>query len=146
MSAPQATQDMEVLAAVLAGAPDPEIVALEARLRAAQLRGDVRELNELIADELIFAGPDGSLATKEQDLASHGSGAVRFLAHVPEQLRVRRVGSDVAVTSLRTRLTVQVDGAPVEGTFRYTRVWARESGVSWRVVAGHVSQLPLPTM
>ena len=146
MREPEQGPDTEAMGAVLAGPPDPEIVALEARLRSAQLRADVRELNELIADELIFAGPDGSLATKEQDLASHGSGAVRFLEHVPEQLRVRRVGSDVAITSLRARLTVRLDGAPVQGTFRYTRVWARESGGSWRVVGGHVSQLPLSTM
>ena len=146
MPRPEDARDIGALEAVLTGAPDPEIVSLEARLRAAQLRADVPELNELIADELVFAGPDGSLATKEQDLASHGSGAVRFLEHVPEQLRVRRVGSDVAITSLRARLTVQVDGAPVRGTFRYTRVWARERGGPWRVVGGHVSQLPLPTV
>ena len=123
-------------------APDSEIVALEARLRAAQLAADVGALDALIADELLFTGPDGTLGTKAQDLAAHASGAVRFRVHEPEELRVRRVGPDVAVTALRARLAVEVSGTLMQGVYRYTRVWAREHGGPWRVVAGHVSAVP----
>ena len=137
-SAPELAQ----LTAVMVGAPDPEIVALEARLRAAQLTADVPALDALIADELLFTGPDGQLGTKAADLAAHRSGAVRFRTHVPEELRVRRVGSHVAVSALRARLVVEVGGASVAGTYRYTRVWAREPDGAWRVVGGHVSPVP----
>ena len=123
-------------------APDSEIVALEARLRAAQLAADVGALDALIADELLFTGPDGTLGTKAQDLEAHASGAVRFRVHEPEELRVRRVGPDVAVTALRARLAVEVAGTLMQGVYRYTRVWAREHGRPWRVVAGHVSAVP----
>ncbi len=133
--------DVAAMEAVLVGAADPEIVALEARIRAAQLGADVAELDRLIADELLFAGPDGQLGTKAQDLEAHGSGAVRFRAHEPEELRVRRVGSDVAISALRARLAVEVAGTIVTGVYRYTRVWAREGGGPWRVVGGHVSKV-----
>src|SRR5690606_14116796 len=109
---------------------------LEARMRDAQLAADVVALDELIADELLFAGPTGELSTKAEDLEAHRSGAVRFLRHEPEELRVRRIGGDVAVAALRTRLLVEVGGRAVAGTYRYTRVWARESPHPWRVVAG----------
>jgi clan AA aspartic protease (TIGR02281 family) len=132
------------MAAVLVGAADPEIVALEARLRAAQLGADVAALDHLIADELLFTGPDGQLGTKAQDLAAHGSGAVRVRAHEPEELRVRRVGPDAAVAALLTRLAVDVGGTRVEGRYRYTRVWAREGGAPWRVVGGQVSAVAAP--
>src|SRR4051812_42513751 len=88
----------------LVGPADPEIVALETRLRAAQLDADVAALDALIADALLFTGPDGQLGTKAQDLEAHGSGAVRFRAHEPEELRVRRIGGDVAVVALRAQL------------------------------------------
>lgn len=133
--------DVAQMLAVVAGAIDHEIVLLEAALRAAQLSADVKTLDALIADDLLFAGPDGRLGSKAADLASHGSGAVRFRVHEPEELRVRAVGSSVRVASLQARLTVEVDGAPVSGTYRYTRVWAREGGGSWRVVAGQVSEV-----
>jgi ketosteroid isomerase-like protein len=128
-----------LLSAVLVGPPDAELVDLEARLRDAQLAADIAALDALIADDLLFVGPDGRLATKSQDLEAHASGAVRFREHVPEELRVRRIGSDVAVASLRARLAVEVGGDISRGTYRYTRVWAREADAHWRVVGGHVS-------
>ena len=129
--------------AVVVGAADDEIVALEARIRAAQLAADVSALDDLLADDLLFTGPDGQLGTKAQDLEAHGTGVVRFREHVPEELCVRRVGADVAVAALRARLAVEVAGALVRGTFRYTRVWAREDRKGWRVVGGHVSEVPI---
>lgn len=134
--------EVAALQRVLAGPADPEIVACEAALRAAQLAADADALDRLIADELLFTGPDGELGTKAQDLAAHRSGAVRFLEHEPEELRIRRVGTHVAVAGLRARLAVAVAGTPVRGTYRYTRVWAREDGGPWRVVGGHVSAVP----
>ena len=131
--------DIDLLAAVVIGAPDPEIVELEARIRAAQLRADVSALDALLAEDLLFTGPDGTVGTKAQDLAAHASGTVRFRDHVPLELRVRRIGSAVAVTSLRAQLAVEVAGTLTSGEYRYTRVWAREASRDWRVVGGHVS-------
>jgi hypothetical protein len=135
------------MAAVLVGVADPEIVALEAELRTAQLGADVAALDRLIADDLLFTGPERELGTKAQDLSAHGSGAVRVRSHEPEELRIRRVGADAAVSALRARLAVEVAGTLFRGTYRYTRVWAREGaslgdGGAWRVVAGHVSEVP----
>jgi len=130
------------MSAAFVGTPDAEIVALEERLRAAQLSADVAELDELIDDVLLFTGPDGQLGTKAQDLAAHRDGAVRFRQHEPEELRVRRVGPDVAVVALRARLAVEVGGDLVRGTYRYTRVWSRGKDGAWRVVGGHVSEVP----
>jgi ketosteroid isomerase-like protein len=133
------TVDTIIWRAAAIGAIDEHILQLEARLRIAQLTADVATLDALIADELLFAGPDGALATKAMDLSSHASGSVRFREHHPEALHMRRVGTDCVVVSLRTRLVVEVAGAAMGGTFRYTRVWAREIDNSWRVVAGQVS-------
>jgi ketosteroid isomerase-like protein len=127
--------------AVAAQDADRAIVAAEAKLRAAQLSADVGMLDTLITDELLFTGPYGRLATKADDLAAHGSGVVRFRAHEPEELRDRSVGPDVAIAALRVRLSVEVNGQVFAGTYRYTRVWAREDGGAWRVVGGHVSRV-----
>jgi len=131
--------DTIVLDQVLVGSPDREIVILETRIRAAQLGADLTALEELISDDLLFTGPDGQLATKAQDIEAYRSGIVQFVAHVPEELRIRRVSADVAITSLRAQLTVNVAGTLSHGTYRYTRVWAREDHSTWRVVGGHVS-------
>ena len=136
------SNDVTTIERVLNSAADPEIAALERELRAAQLEADVAVLDRLIADQLLFTGPDGQLGTKAQDLEAHASGVVRFRSHEPEELRVRRVGKNVAVAALRARLAVEVAGTIMRGTYRYTRVWAREKGGPWRVVGGHVSEVP----
>jgi len=129
------------MASALVGAADEEMVALEARIRRAQLDADVVALDALISNDLLFTGPDGQVGTKAQDLDAHRSGLVRFREHEPEELRVRRIGTDVAVVALRARLAVEVAGTLIRGTHRYTRVWAREGG-EWRVVGGHVAAVP----
>jgi ketosteroid isomerase-like protein len=133
---------LSALQAVLVGPDDPEIVTLETEIRAAQLAADVAALDKLIAEELLFTGPDGELGTKAEDLSAHRSGVVRMREHQPEELRIRRVGTDVAIVALRARLVVDVAGATVQGTYRYTRVWAREHESAWRVVGGHVGAVP----
>ena len=133
--------DASALQKVLVGPDDPEIVALEAALRNAQLTANVGALDGLIAEDLLFTGPDGQLGTKAQDLAAHRSGVVRMREHEPTELRIRRVGADVAIVALATQLVVEVNGATVRGSYRYTRVWAREQG-AWRVAGGHVAMTP----
>jgi len=136
-----ARADATALERALIGPDDPEIVALEAALRSAQLAADVDALDRLIAEDLLFTGPDGKLGTKAQDLASHRSGVVRMRVHEPIELRVRRIGARVAIVALLTHLVVDINGATVQGTYRYTRVWAREQG-RWRVAGGHVAAAP----
>ena len=131
--------DISSLGNILVGDADPEIVALEARLRNAQLNADLTALENLIADDLLFTGPNGQLGTKAQDIEAYRSGTVQFKEHIPEELRIRRVGIDLAITSLRAQLAVEVAGNLSRGTYRYTRIWAREGGKTWRVVGGHVS-------
>ncbi len=132
-------RDTLTLEQVLAGNSDPEIVSLETRIRAAQLSADITALDELISDDLLFTGPDGQLGTKAQDIEAYRSGTVKFLAHIPRELRIRRVGENIAISSLRAQLTVDVAGNISRGAYRYTRIWAREDGKRWRVVGGHVS-------
>jgi Domain of unknown function (DUF4440) len=118
------------------------IVELEARLRSAQLAGDVIALDGLIDDKLLFTGPLGQLLSKQEDLDSHRSGAVRFLQHHPMELSLHEPAAGVVVTNVLARLELEVSGTTVVGLFRYTRVWARGTGNEWRVVAGHTSAVP----
>lgn len=105
-----------VMERVAVGTIDAEFIDLEAALRVAQLRADVSALDRLVSDELLFTGPDGQLGTKAQDLEAHRAGVVRFRSHEPEELRIRRIGPDVAIVALRPRLTVEVNGALIDGT------------------------------
>lgn len=114
---------------------------LEERLRSAQLNADVDQLDALISDDLLFAGPDGSLVSKADDLAAYRSKVIRILSHQPEELLVRRVRADVFLVSLRARLRGIHAGTAFSVQARYMRVWAR-GPEGWRVVGGQASAIP----
>ncbi len=118
---------------------DDVIRALEERLWAAQLAADVATLDELIADDLLFAGPTGELATKAEDLEQHRSGALKITKLVPVDYRLREIPGG-AITSVLMDGAAIVQGQPVSGLLRYTRVWIQENG-RWRIAGGHLSML-----
>ncbi len=124
---------------VLVGMADPAIVVLEARMRMAQLSADLTALDDLISNDILFTGPDGQLGSKTQDIEAYRAGTIKFIDHVPEEFRIQRVSADVSISALRAQLTVAVAGRLSRGVYRYTRIWAREDGQTWRVVGGHVS-------
>jgi hypothetical protein len=117
-----------------------EVLEYEERLRAAMLAGDVAELDRLIADDLAFVGPDGTVATKEDDLAGHRSGAIRFES-IAYGERHTRVLEGAVFTTVVADLVVWVNGQRFAGPYRYLRAW-RTLPSGWQIVGGQVSPLP----
>ncbi len=109
----------------------------EAALRQAQLASDVRELDRLVDDALVFTGPNGALYTKQDDLGAHRRGLIRITRLDPSEERILRFGH-IAVVIVRMEMAGTFEGAAFAGPFRYTRVWRAHSD-GWRIVAGHVS-------
>ena len=118
---------------------DEQVVLAEERsLQAAQLAGDVDELDRLLHPELLAVGPDGQMVDKAADLAAHRAGVFEiFELEEEEEVRVKVVG-DVAMTFVVLRVRGTIDDAEVGGRMRYTRTWTRDGG-PWRVVAAHIS-------
>ncbi|MGI5125833.1 nuclear transport factor 2 family protein [Pseudonocardia sp. CA-107938] len=114
--------------------------AAERRLQAAQLASDVDVLDELIDDELLFTGPDGSQHTKADDLAAHRGGQQQLERVEEVDLRVRLAGS-TGVTWFLGDLTGTLGGAPFAARLRYTRTWAH-GDAGWRLVAAHATIVP----
>jgi len=115
---------------------EDEIMQLEDRLRTAMLRSDVLALNELIAPDLVFTNHLGQLLGKDDDLAAYRSGVLKVVSLESSEQHVKTLG-DVAVVSVRMQLTGTYGGAPANGDFRFTRVWARSQRETWHIVAAH---------
>ena len=119
---------------------ESQIQTCETRLYAAMLASDVAELDVLIADELLFVGPTGELATKAMDLELHRSGGTKFHELIPKELEIR-VGTDQwAIVTAKIFLRGTYLGNDFSGDFRYLRVWSQgENG--WNIVGGSVSAI-----
>lgn len=119
---------------------ESQIVEAEERLRQAMLASDVNALDELLASELMFTNHLGQVLGKQDDLGAHRSGLVEISELTPSEQTVQLRG-DVAIVSVRVHLAGSYAGTPSEADFRFTRVWARPSGGTWQVVAGHATVL-----
>jgi ketosteroid isomerase-like protein len=110
----------------------------ERRLQAAQLASDVGALDGLLDAALLFTGPAGDLATKEDDLAAHRSG-YQVLTRVDEEdLQVLVVGS-TGVTWFLGVLEGRIGDQPFAARMRYTRTWTHDARAGWRIVAAHAT-------
>jgi hypothetical protein len=110
-----------------------DLAAAERQLQAAQRAGDVESLDALLHPQVVGAGPDGTVFTKEDDLEHHRSGALRITRLVEESLDVHEDGRTGMTRTVASVDAVQA-GAPVSGRLLYTRLWLREDG-GWRVLA-----------
>jgi ketosteroid isomerase-like protein len=119
---------------------EAQIVDAEDRLRTAMLRSDVIALDELLAPELIFTNHLGRLMGKEDDLAAHRSGMLKVNELRPSEQHVR-VNGDMAIVSVRVRLSGTYDGHPANADLRFTRVWAVSPHQTWQVVAAHATMV-----
>ncbi len=111
----------------------------EQALRTAMLSNDVEALSGLLDDDLVFTGPDGHVLSKEDDLSAHRNRLLRLDQLDLYETQIHRIGEMILVTTKAT-LAGQFGSTPFDGPFAYTRLW-RQSGIRWRIVAGHASKI-----
>lgn len=115
---------------------EAQVLNAEERLRLAMMDSDVAQLTLLLADDLLFTNHLGHLLSKQADLAAHEQRLLTITElHASEQ-QVRLQGN-VAVVSVRMRLTGTYHDAETHGDFRFTRVWAQAVDGSLQVIAAH---------
>jgi hypothetical protein len=119
---------------------EAQIRDCETRLYAAMLASNVAELDVLIADDLLFVGPAGELATKAMDLELHRTGGTKFHELVPQELGIRVWNEKLAIVCAKVFLSGTYLGNDFAGNFRYLRVWG-DGEHGWQIVGGSVSPI-----
>ncbi|MGP8226450.1 MAG: nuclear transport factor 2 family protein [Terracidiphilus sp.] len=118
---------------------EAKIIAAEEQLRIAMLNSDLRALDELLAPELIFTNHLGQRLGKKDDLDAYQSGLVKVQELTPSERHIQ-LHENMAVVSVRMRLSGSYNGSTANGDFRFTRVWSAVAGESrWHIVAAHAS-------
>ncbi|PRD55981.1 nuclear transport factor 2 family protein [Sphingobacterium gobiense] len=112
---------------------ESEILKLEAQLIAAILSSDVKVLDQLLHDELIFVNHLGMVLSKKEDLAPHISGDLKIteLAVLNQQLHL--FGDTCAVVVSKNIRGIYLD-QPFENGVKFTRIW-KLFNEHWKVIA-----------
>ena len=120
-----------------------EIEGLEAKWREAILKNDAVAMEALLSEDYVGIRPNGTLETKEQTLTRIRSGPTRLKSFQVVERKIRFYGS----TSLVTSLVVIESSSPDDersGTYRYTRVYARDPRGAWKIVNFEATRLRSP--
>jgi ketosteroid isomerase-like protein len=121
---------------------DMTIEMLEEKLRQAMLTSDVHTLDQLIADDLAFTAPNGTVINKQMDMESHRSGQTKFTSIKILEQQAHDYGACIVVM-VRAELSGVFNEQAFSGIYCYTRVWMKHQE-QWRIIAGHAS-LAAPT-
>jgi ketosteroid isomerase-like protein len=116
---------------------DMAIEMLEEKLRQAMLTSDVHTLDQLIADDLAFTAPNGTVINKQMDIESHRSGQTKFTSIKIQEQQAHDYGACIVVM-VRAELSGIFNEQAFSGIYCYTRVWMKRQE-QWQIIAGHAS-------
>ena len=116
-----------------------EIEFNEDRIIEAMRNHDVKVLDELLHEDLLFVIPNGSLITKAMDIENFKSGNVHIESISTNNQSIQLI-DDNAIVSVLIDLKGAFLNQPFQGTFRYLRVW-KLIEEKWKVIAGSGVQI-----
>jgi ketosteroid isomerase-like protein len=117
-----------------------EILALEDRRYAAMTGADMKALEALVHDELVYTHSSGLVDGKASWLESMRSGKVRYKKVVRADEKVRVFG-DTALVTGRADIEADVGGQAKTLKLRYLDAWVK-SGGAWKFAAWQSGALP----
>jgi ketosteroid isomerase-like protein len=115
------------------------IMALDRKRMQAMAAKDVATLNEVLADDLIYAHSSARLDTKQSLIANMQSGATVYTSLEPSDVKAQDLGDAVVLTGV-CQIKVVSAGKPNAFGVRFTDVWARRGG-KWQMVAWQSTRL-----
>jgi ketosteroid isomerase-like protein len=117
-----------------------QIDLLEEQWRTAVLNNDTSALSSLLADDYIAITASGTLQNKEEAITNMRNRRVHFTSLDVSDRKVRFYGSAALVNSLAQVKATMAEGE-VAGSFRYTRVYARDAQGHWKIVSFEASRI-----
>ncbi|HEV7349461.1 nuclear transport factor 2 family protein [Telluribacter sp.] len=101
---------------------EEQIVDCENRLLEAIKIGDIKVLDELLHDSIIFNIPTGQTITKAMDIENYRSG-IMTIYDISTTDRTISTIEDISAVAVTVNLKAKYDGQIIDGKFKYLRVW-----------------------
>lgn len=116
------------------------VVEAESKLFSAQLVSNVDILDQLLHDDLVAVAPTGQILTKEMDLNSHRAKTM-IIEDASTEIDDIKIIGDTALSIVTMTAKGKMMGTPIQGKFRYFRVWKRFDD-TLKVIGASFMQLP----
>jgi ketosteroid isomerase-like protein len=116
------------------------IIDLDRKRMTAMAEKDIRTLNDIISDELVYTHSSARLDTKQSLIGNMESGSTVYTAVEPSDVKAQDLGDAVVLTGA-CRISVMSQGRPNSFSVRFTDVYANKGG-QWQMVTWQSTRLP----
>jgi ketosteroid isomerase-like protein len=117
-----------------------EVLMAEEEQDQAVATGDIKTLESIWADNLVYTTPNGELLTKAEHLAEFQSGIRKIESMKHDDFNVRVYSKTVAVLTGRSTSVLRYKGEVSDGPRRFTNVFVKMDG-RWQLVSHHVTNV-----
>jgi ketosteroid isomerase-like protein len=121
---------------------EQEVLRLADAWATAELRGDTTFIESTLADDFIGIGPLGFMLTRQEWLARHTSGDLKYESFSLDEVKVRMY-NDAAILTGRQVQNAAYRGNSIQGQFRTTLVFVQQQG-QWRLASLQLSTIGQP--
>jgi ketosteroid isomerase-like protein len=118
------------------------VEGLEEQWREAQLAGDAAAMDRLLSDDFVGINSSGDVTTKTQQLARIKNRVLVITQLELSDIKVKLIGPIVAVVTSRAEVSGTNENGPIQGAFRYTRVYQRLPSGAWKITSFEATRLP----
>ena len=116
------------------------IIDLDRKRMTAMAEKDIKALNEIISDDLVYTHSSARLDTKQSLIGNMESGSTVYTSVVPSNVKAQDLGDTVVLTG-SCRISVNTGGRPNNFGVRFTDVYAKR-GDRWQMVTWQSTRLP----
>ena len=109
----------------------------------AQLQRDLKSLQEMIGDDMVFVTGAGQLQGKREFIDGYAAPTLRIEPFEIVKPVYLQLGADAAIAGGEVVLRGSEDGKPFASHFRYADTFAWRGG-RWQVVHVQVTRIPAP--
>jgi ketosteroid isomerase-like protein len=121
---------------------EQEIARLVSTWTTAELRGDIPFLETMLANDFIGIGPLGFMLTKQEWLARHQSGDLKYQSLDLDEVTMR-IYNEAAVLIGRQTQAATYRGNSITAQLRTTLVLVQQQG-QWQLASLHFSPIGQP--
>src|SRR3989441_5187018 len=111
---------------------EQEVLRLADAWANAELRGDTTFLERILTDDYTGIGPLGFMLTKQEWLARHQTGDLKYESFSLDEVKARVYNNDAAILTGRQAQQGAYRGNSIPGQFRITLVFVQQQG-QWRL-------------
>jgi len=127
-------------ACVVANALGDDILTLERNRYEDMIKADVRALDQVLGEELVFTHASGRIDTKSSLLERLASGDLDYQSIELSNVQVQSFETCAVITG-SSLVNVSSGGRTFVLNFRFTSVWVQEAS-GWHLVAYQSTRLP----